>query len=108
MIRRCLATLLVSWDLRLSPQSPRVIKLHDIVVAPGMKGCGLGTETLAELCAFADRKGAEIVGEFVPSPDEARASIARWYAKAGFTSGSASPDTWGLGAWISRAPQPPA
>lgn len=82
--------------------------LHDIVVERRLRGSGLGTAALAELCRYGDHLGLPIEGDLVPSPRRdptALASLARWYHAAGFRFGDDEPDDWPEGARIRREPR---
>ncbi|WP_277209212.1 hypothetical protein [Isoptericola croceus] len=83
------------------------ITLHDIGVPPGLKGHGIGTEALLELCRYADAVGKPIHGELVPphgASDNDLHRLARWYHRAGFRQGALDPHRWRLGSRISRPP----
>lgn len=85
------------------------ITLNDIVVASEMRGLGLGTATLTELCRYADHHGYPIEGKLQPgpiAPDSDIPPLARWYARMGFTQGSTEPSQWKRMGTISRAPRP--
>lgn len=88
------------------PGGPK-IRLHDIVVANGLQGKGLGTAALTEMCRYADLHGLPIEGMLEPgagASDETLAGVAKWYARMGFTQGDREPRQWRRGGIIHRAP----
>lgn len=90
------------------PQGPK-IRLHDIVVARELRGKGLGTAALSELCKYADLHDLPIEGMLEPGPrepEEAVAAVSKWYARLGFTQGELEPREWRRGGTIHRTPRP--
>lgn len=84
------------------------IELLDIVIDPNLRGKGLGTATLTELCNYADHQRLPIEGRLEPGPrkpDESVPPLARWYARHGFTQGDRAPHQWRRRATIRREPQ---
>lgn len=84
------------------------IELEDIVVARWLRGKGLGTAALSELCRYADIHGLPIRGILEPGPDEPSetvATVARWYARMDFTQGDREPHQWRRGHTIRRSPR---
>lgn len=84
------------------------IELLDIVIDPNLRGKGLGTATLTELCNYADHQRLPIEGCLEPGPqkpDESVPALARWYARRGFTQGDREPHQWRRRATIRREPQ---
>lgn len=85
------------------------ITLNDIVVSNEMRGLGLGTATLTELCRYADHHGYSIEGKLQPgpkAPDSDIPPLARWYARMGFTQGNTEPSQWKRMRTMSRVPRP--
>lgn len=90
-------------------QVEKFIYLGDIVVAECLRGKGLGTAILAELCNFADLHGLPIQGTLEPGPKRPREDVpplARWYHSRGFRQGGRDPEQWSRGAIIRREPAP--
>lgn len=102
-------TLFVSEDeLWEFEESEPGIRLHDIITNAGLRGHGLGSETLAEVCRYADHRGLPIVGEIIatyPATDADFQRLARWYARAGFVQSARDPGEWERGGLIRRDPR---
>ena len=83
------------------------IHLDDIVIASGLRGRGLGTAVMTELCIYADHHQLPIQGEINPGPgdpDEAMGPLARWYFRHGFRVGSLEPPEWKRNNMMRREP----
>lgn len=83
------------------------IRLADIVIAPELRGKGLGSAVMMELCRYADHHGLPIQGEINPgagSTDEALSALARWYFRHGFRQGEDAPEHWKYNGTIRREP----
>lgn len=86
------------------------IELNDIVVRPrALRGSGLGTAALVELCRFADHHQYPIQGMLEPGPgaeevDEVIPRLAGWYARHGFTQEGRDPARWQRRGKIRREP----
>ncbi|UGT45016.1 hypothetical protein LTV02_17170 [Nocardia yamanashiensis] len=77
------------------------VKLDGITVNPELRGTGLGTATLQQLCRAADAQHLHIVGQLVPTfrdDDSAVPRLADWCRRHGFAVNER------LGGRISRAP----
>lgn len=88
-------------------REPRIF-ICDIVTAHEFRGHGIGASVLQEVCNYADLHQLPIEGELQPgpgTPDEAVTTLARWYARRGFTQGDREPDEWQRWALIRRNPQ---
>lgn len=88
------------------PEGP-YIRLDDIVVDRELRGKGLGTAALIELCRYVDLHDLPIKGMLEPGPgkpDETVATLSRWYARMGFTQGNCQPDQWLRRGPIYRSP----
>lgn len=84
------------------------IVLHDIGIESDLRGIGLGSATLAELCLYADRRGFPILGKIEPGPDRGDDEVrhlAFWYAARGFTQAGRPPDRWVRMGLIRREPR---
>lgn len=82
------------------------IALHDVVSAH--RGRGVGTEAIAELCRYADRRSLPIVGRFVPDSNagpEGTLRLARWYCRFGFEQADRPAELWKPLAEMRREPR---
>lgn len=84
------------------------IKLHDVVVNRHVRGQGLGTVVLDELCRFADETRQDIIAMLEPGPTAPASAVlplARWYAHHGFSVGDRSdPERWARRSHMTRPP----
>lgn len=67
--------------------APDQVHLADITVPRELKGSGLGTAALAELCRAADSSGVTLTGEINPGPKAGPEAVQRlrgWYSRHGF------------------------
>lgn len=90
------------------PTARATIWLHDVIVNHHLRGQGLGTVVLDELCRFADETGQNITGMLEPGPT-APASVvpplACWYARHGFrVAGTPDPAQWTRRSYMTRSP----
>lgn len=83
---------------------PRLF-LHDIVVDLELRGAGLGTAALGEVCRYADHLGLPIEGDLTPDAGQDSFALARWYHAAGFRLGDLQPSSWRPGERMRRNPQ---
>lgn len=92
-----------SWP---GPKDQPRLKMQDLIVDSGLRGRGLGTATLAEICRYADTRGLSLWGVFDPSvSDDALERLARWYIRMGFVRASSESGPWRRRLPVVREPQ---